>query len=338
MPASQKQDTIWALFDHLGAQKFSIPGPTDAGVPIAIPVLEPKNQWAWLRISLITPPGDQSAPLTRLRVLYPNLTIADSLPNVFRGTQYDPTGTLRSLVGVLESTTQQFDELIRGAAALLNPATAPNEWLDYLARWFDLPWDDSLPIESKRGVLGRLAVLLQWRGARIGLQALLQGLVGPAASVEFADMTVDHAPVRLGGRGLRGGSLPAVLPGASLEVPLLGVKAVVGRACLGGNADPLASIAPTVRIRIAASQDTQAALEDLIPRVVDQYVPAGMNVVIRWRDASIMPADVISGDGMLLDGPRTGTLGRDTAIGQSRIGGRDRGSLGDIGFGMGRLQ
>lgn len=338
VPSSQKQDRIWALFDPGEIQTCSIAGPTDAGVPIAIPILEPQNRWAWLRLSLITPPGNTVAPLSQLRVLYPNVTIADYLPSVFRGTQYDPDGTLRSLVGVLESTTQQFDELIRGAASYLDPLVAPVDWLDYLARWFDLPWDDSLPIASKRRLLASIAALLQWRGTRKGLQALLQSLAGPDATVEFADMTVDHAPVRLGGCGQRGGSLPSVLPGASLQAPVLATKAVIGRACLGASADPLATVVPTLRIRIAASSQQHKALEVLMPRVLGQYVPAGMNIVIRWRNAAMIPPDVIGENGMTLDGPRSVTLGRDGAIGQGRIGGRDRGSLSNIGFGMGRLQ
>jgi phage tail-like protein len=273
-----------------------------------------------------------------LRVLYPEETIADYLPSVFRGTQYDPDGTLRRLVGVLESSTQRFDELIRGAASYLNPRGAPNDWLDYLARWFDLPWDDSLPVESKRRLLGRIADLLEWRGTRKGMQALVQSLVGPDAAVDFADVTVDHPPVRLGGCGAYGGCLPAVLPGVSLRAPVLGTKAVVGRACLGTIADPLAAVVPTLRIRIAASRDVQKALEELVPRVLVQYAPAGMNIVIRWRDSSLMAPEVIGEDGITLEGSHYATLGRDGSIGQSRIGGRDRGKLGDIGFGMGRLQ
>jgi len=337
-PASQTQDRIWALFDPSQVRTISIPGPTDAGVPVAIPILEPTDQWAVLRLSLITPPGNTASPVSKLRVLYPNITIADSLPSVFRGTQYDPSGTLRSLAGVLESTTQQFDELIRGAASYLDPAIATEEWLNYLARWFDLPWDDALPVESKRRMLEAIPDLLQWRGTRKGLQALLQSLVGADAKVDVVDLTVDRAPVRLGGCGRRGACLPAVLPGVPLQAPVLGTKAVVGRACLGANADPLTTIPPTLRIRIAASRDAQAGLQDLLLRVLAQFVPAGLNIVVRWRDASTIAPDVIGDDGIVLDGPHIGTLGRDTTIAQSLIGGRDRGRLGDIGFGMGRLQ
>jgi phage tail-like protein len=338
VPPSQIQDRIWALFDASQVRTISIPGPTDAAVPIAIPILESTNRWAVLRLSLITPPGNTTAPLSKLRVLYPNVTIAESLPSVFRGAKYDASGTLRNLVGVLESTTQQFDELIRGAASYLNPLSAPEQWLNYLARWFDLPWDDALPVQSKRRLLAAVPALLQWRGTRKGLQALLQSLVGPNAKIDLVDLTVDRAPVRLGGCGGCGASLPAILPGAPLRAPVLGSKAVVGRACLGSNADPLSTIAPTLRIRIAASRDAQAGLEDLMLRVLGQFVPAGLNIVVRWRDASMIVSDVIGEDGIVLDDPHIGTLGRDTTTGQSRIGGRDRGRLGDIGFGMGRLQ
>lgn len=340
LPSSEKQDHLWNFFANSQGQILhcSIAGPTDPGVPIAIPIQEPHNRLAWLRLSLITPPGNAVAPLAELRVLYPNVTIANYVPSVFLGALNDPQGVLRSLIGVLESTTQQFDESIRRAPSNLNPSVASGEWLDYLARWFDLPWDDSLPLDSKRRVLGSISDLLGWRGTRKGLQALLQSLAGPDAQIEIVDLTVDYAPVRLGGCGNSGASLPAVLPGVSLRAPVLGTKAVVGRACLGTANDPLATIVPTLRIRIAAPRKTQNALENLMLRVLAQYVPAGMNIVIRWRDASAIASGLISENGITLDGPHTGTVGTDSTIGQARIGGRDRGMLGDIGFGMGRLQ
>jgi phage tail-like protein len=335
---SQKQDMIWALFDPSAIETFSFPGPTDASVPIAIPLLEPSNQWAWLRLSLITPPGTDAAPLTKLRVLYPNLSIENSLPAIFRGANNDPTGNMRSLVGVLESTTQQVDERIRAAASYLDPSTTSDEWLNYLARWFDLPWDDALPIDSKRRLLASAGQLLEWRGTRTGLQSLLQSLVGPSATVEFTDVTVECPPVRLGGGGQSGGCLPALLPGVSLRTPTLGSRAVIGHACLGAVADPLAAIVPTLRIRIFAAQSTQNKLEDLLGRILLQYIPAGLNLSIRWRDIALVAQDILSEDGFTLDGPHVGSLGADATIGQSRIGGRDRGKLGDTGFGMGRLQ
>jgi len=335
---TQKLSQIWTAFsgDSEGPAALSLPGPGEAGVPIALPLLEPENQWAILRISVITPPGAPPSRLRKLRVLYPNTSIGDSLPGIFRD-KNDPSGTMRTLVGVLESTTQQFDERIRSAASYLNAVVTPIEWLDYLGRWLALPWDDALPVDAKRRILQGVGELLERRGTRTGLLFLCQCVLGNQVKIEMVDLTVDHAPIRLG-CGQSSGVLPALLAGASLRTPTLGEKAVLGRARLCGDGNALASVIPTLRIRITAPQKLRSLFEDLLRRVLLQYVPAGMTLAIRWIATETASPDVIGDQGFLLDDFHPGTLGEDSAIGHSRIGGRDRGRIGEAGFDMGRLQ
>jgi phage tail-like protein len=332
----QKLEQVWQAFGG-SPTPYSIAGPARAAVPIAFPMLEPKNRWAILRVSVITPPGTPLSSLRELRVLYPNLSIADFLPSIFRGDN-DASGTLRKLVGVLESTTQQLDERIRSAASYLDAAGTPAEWLDYLGRWFCLPWDDALPVETKRRILQSAGTLLEWRGTRVGLSSLLQSLLGGNVKFEILDFTVEHAPIRLGGCGGSSGVLPALLAGVPLGTPTLGDKAVLGRARLCGDNNPLAAIIPTLRIRITAPQKMHKALEDLLRRVLLQYIPAGITLFIRWAAAEMAAHDVIGESGILLDDFHLSTLGEDSAVGHSRIGGHDRGRIGEAGFDMGRLK
>jgi phage tail-like protein len=336
---TEKLEKIWTAFgfDPQGPTPFSIPGPATSDVPIAFPLLEPENQWAIVRISVITPPGTPPSPLRELRVLYPNLSIGDYLPAIFRG-ENDASGTLRKLVGVLESTTQQFDERIRSAASYLDAQATPIDWLDYLGRWLGLPWDDALPPDAKRRILEGAGVLLEQRGTRAGLLSLLRCVLGNGVKIELVDLTVDHAPIRVGGCGQSSGVLPALLPGISLRTPTLGEKAVLGRARLCSDGNPLAAIIPTLRIRITAPQKQRQAFEDLVQRVLLQYVPAGVTLLIRWTAAEMASPDVIGENGILLDDFHLGVLGEDSAIGHSLIGGRDRGRIGDAGFAMGLLQ
>jgi phage tail-like protein len=332
----QKLEQVWEVFGG-NPTTYSIAGPATADLPVAFPILEPKNEWAILRISVITPPGTLPSPLRELRVLYPNLSISDSLPAIFRG-ENDPSGALRKLTGILESTTQHFDEKIRSAASYLDAVATPKEWLNYLGRWFHLPWDDALPVEVKRRILQNAGKLLEWRGTRTGLLSLLQSVLGSDVKIEIVDLTVQHAPIRLGGCGGSSGVLPALLAGVPLRTPTLGEKAVLGRARLCGDSNPLTAIVPTVRIRITAPQKMQKDLAELLQRVVLQYIPAGVTLVIRWIAAAMVPQDVIGESGMVLDDFHSGVLGEDSAVGHSRIGGRDRGRIGEAGFDMGRLQ
>ncbi|HLK48649.1 MAG TPA: phage tail protein [Bryobacteraceae bacterium] len=341
LSTSQRQEAIWERLsrsDSAAGQTYTIPGPASATEPIAIPLLVPEDQWLWMRVSVITPPGTAPAPLRELRILYPDLSIANSLPSIFRGEKNDATGTVRALAGVLESTTQRFDELIRGAASFLDALTAPKEWLDYLARWFDLPWDDGLPVDSKRRLLQRTRDLLDGRGTRAGLLALLQSLLGSGVQIEIQDLTVDHAPVRLGGCGQPGGVLPVLLAGVSLRTPTLGEKAVLGRARLCGGGSALAALVPTLRIRLTAPVASQRAWESLLHRVLAQYVPAGVSFTVRWRAAEFAAPDLIDENGIVIEAPVTGALGTDSAIGRTRLGGRRSGQIGDMGFEMGELQ
>ena len=52
----------------------------------------------------------------------------------------------------------------------LHPSTAPEPWLDFVARWLGLPWDDALSGEQKRALLSRAAILARSRGTRAGLE------------------------------------------------------------------------------------------------------------------------------------------------------------------------
>jgi phage tail-like protein len=332
--SEQQQIAIWGLVDPDKIRRYSIAGPSQPGVPIAIPLLEPRDRWLWLRLSILTPPGTDPAPLKELRVLYPNISIVQHLPAAFRGEKNDPRETLRSIAGVLESTTQRFDERIRSIGSFMDPQTTPVEWLDYLARWLDLPWDDELPDQSKRDVLSNAGAILDRRGTRAGLRTLLRSLVGKDAAISIVDLTVDHAPIRIGGGDTSGGALPALLAGVSMRAAILGTKAVLGRSLLCTDADPLKVIVPMLRISLTASREIQQALEKLLRRVLLQYIPAGVKLSIRWNVAGL-EFDEIEENGIVLDANGPGMIGRNSSLGRTVVGGRGGNKLGEAGLGIG---
>jgi phage tail-like protein len=332
--AEQKQDAIWQLFTHPGARHFRFTAPVNADdQPIAIPLFESKDPWLWLRLKILTPPGTEPGPLKELRVLYPDLSIARNLPAAFRGERKDPTGSMRRLVGVLETTTQRLDDRIRGIGSYVDPATAPPGWFDYLGRWLDLPWDDELPDEVKQCLLANAGALLDARGTREGLRLLLRCLLGDRAAVRIVDLTVDYAATILGGRGTRGPALPALLGGSSWQTPTLSERAVVGRARLCQATDPFDVIAPAVHIEIRASAETKRSIEGLLRRILAQYLPAGVATKIRWPSAPDFASAMSDGDHVVLDGEGLGRLGRDSDLGRTVLAGR-RGRLNDVGLGV----
>jgi phage tail-like protein len=332
----QRQDAIWNLFEHDPARVYRLTAPPAAGQPVAVPLFHLQGSWLWLRLKLVTPPGETPPAVGELRVFYPDASIVQQLPAVFRGRDNDPTGFLRSLVGVLETTSQGIDDRIAAIAAQLDPDTAPEPWLDYVARWLALPWDDALPPDAKRRLLRGAGELLERRGTRLGLERLLRALAGDRAAVRLTDMTVEHGPGRLGGRDCPGAArLPMLLTGPPRSAPLLGTRAVLGRARLGASADPLALLTPVLRIEIAAQRDVRERIEPLLDRLLDQYIPAGVRAHVTWRTTASRLSSIDPDGGEVLDALGPGRLGDDAEIGRVVLTGRRGRRLDGFGQGVG---
>lgn len=353
-----RQESVWSLLDTRAAH-LVIAGPTVAKNPIAIPLYVPEqvpgvrspavserdeqwrwldDRWLWLRLEVVTPAGTKPPRLCELRVLYPERSLMQHLPAVFRGPKNDPSGVLRRLVGVLESTTQSIDERIRGIGAAIDPDTAPAEWFDYLARWLNLPWDDALPPAAKRTLLTHAGELLAARGTRGGVDRLLRCLLDEASGVRVVDVTVDHAPLRIGGVGCAGGALPALLAGISPRIATLGGKAALGTArlaCRPSDCNPLNDIVPTLQMLLTTTRATRAAVEPLLASILGQYLPVGLKVSVRWR---VIPEFLFAAGGTeddVLDANGPGVLGDDSIVGRTVLVGRSEGRIDDAGLSMG---
>ncbi|WP_395018479.1 phage tail protein [Dongia sp.] len=331
-----RQDRIWRLLAPPAEQELRITGPTAKEQPVAFPLFESQDRWLWLRISVTTPPGTPPPVLTRLRVLYPDFSLVQYLPAIFRGPKNDPRGFLRRLVGVLEVTSQGLDEKIRGIGRNIDPDTAPDEWLDYLAGWLDLPWDSALPEAAKRCILRHAAVLQRGRGTRNGLERLLRCLVGASGSVAIRDDTVDRDVIRLGGAGCPGAALPALIAGMSDRVAAFNHKAALGRvrlSCSPSDCDPLRVLAPGLRIVLTAPRDVRLKVEPLVGAILRQFIPAGLGLSIGWRTrpAALAP----QGDGEILDGNGPGILGSDSALARTVLAGRGANRISETGLDLG---
>jgi phage tail-like protein len=331
--AQQRQQAIWDLFDHPSSRIFHLTA-APAGQPVAIPLFDQTGSRLWLRLKLITPPGAIPPPIRELRVFYPDASLMQHVPAVMRGVENDPTGFLRSLVGVLETTTQGVDEKIRSIASQIEPRTAPADWLDYVAGWLDLPWENALPEPAKRRLVAAAGAQLDQRGTRAGLERLLGALLGPGVRVGIADLTVDHPPTRLGGACGCGPRLPMLLAGPLPSAPILGTRTVLGRACLGVSADPMRTLSPALRIQIEAARSVQRDVGPLLDRMLAQYVPAGIKVTVTWRPMAEALAAIDAADGDVLDANGPGRIGEDSEIGRVVLGGR-RGRLDGAGLDLG---
>ena len=112
----------------------------------------------------------------------------------------------------------------------MHPSTAAGPWLDFIARWLGLPWDDALAEEQKRRIVARASDLARGRGTRAGLETLLDCLMpGTPRRFRVTDATADFGFATVGGEACRGSALPALLGGRTQWSAELDSSAVLGR-------------------------------------------------------------------------------------------------------------
>lgn len=291
----------------------------------AAPLFDHHQPWLWLEVRISAAPDGRLPELHELCVLYPEVSLAQHVPAIFRSDTStrdplsgDPTGFFRQLIGILETTTQGIDRTISTLGSRIHPATAQGEWLDFIARWQDLPWDDALPENLKRSILGKAALLLAHRGTRAGLETLLL-LLFPQGKFRVIDVNVDVGLATLGGEHCVGSALPALLSGLPAHSAALSRKALLGSARLTcPNEDPtgIARFMRLLRIDIIASMTERKIMEPVLPGLLAAVVPAGLRIEIRWRAGTDLRLSRRLGEGIILDDPSARRLGQDARLGQ----------------------
>ncbi len=325
----QRQHSIEKLFDQsqrLMYEFHPVPGRLEvAAQQVCVPLFSHQGPWLWLRISLRASPDGELPRLKELQVLYPNISLMQYLPAIFQGDvsartplARDSGAMLRRMVGVLETTTQGLDRNIAALAGNLQAATASGTWLNYMARWFDLPWHDALPVATRRSLLENGEELLAKRGTRDGLRRLVE-LLAHGAAVRIVDHNADLGMLVLGGhQGRVGSALPAILGGLPPSAAALSRRTVLGQARLnrpGTAPSPAARFVDLVRVEVRAQPEVRSALADLMPDLIDAMLPAGMRAIIQWRPVRT-PAPA---DGIILDDPSVRRLGKDSQLGMTRL-------------------
>lgn len=294
-----------------------------AQTPFAAPLFDVRERYLWVAITLTAAPGARLPDLTSLSVLYPGRTLMEHLPSIYQRSEAQPGSFLRSLVGVLETTTQELDGRIASMAANIHPSTAPGDWLDFVARWLGLPWDDALTLEQKQGILLRAPELARGRGTRAGLEALLESLLpGTPRRFRVTDATADHGFAIVGGDGCTGSALPAMLGGLTRWSAELDSAAILGTMrlpCANQRDDGAWQLAGRIRIEVAASEEEQPWLLALIT----DMVPLTARVELRRVGRHALRGDRLDGT-LTLEAPPAPRLGEGAVTGLAHL--PDRGA------------
>lgn len=300
---------------------FGADAGTGAGpATCALPLHDVRTRWTWIAVTLVAAPGAERPTLHRLDVLHPDESLMQSLPAVYRRQAEQPGDFLRSLVGLLETSTQGLDRRIDSLGDLLDPALADEAWLDAIAGWIGMPWDDSLPIAAKRALLAAAETLQSARGTRRGLEALLSAVLPPGRA-RIVDLFSDHGFARLGcgDAPLR---LPAMLGGLAPGWLVLGRKARLGRGRLSpdGAIDCGARFAGIVVVELAATSTERRAWSWLRP-LLEQFMPLTARLQLRWIGPRETGTDRVLHAELTLEAEPTSRLGDESVVGRMRLPG-----------------
>lgn len=106
-----------------------------------------------------------------------------SLPAVYQGDAFT-----ERLLSAFDDALAPLLLTLDNLEAYLDPATAPPDFLPWLAGWVGITMDDNWSIEQRRRLVAEGVALLAWRGTRRGVVDLIRSYLGvPEEQVEVTD-------------------------------------------------------------------------------------------------------------------------------------------------------
>ena len=310
----------------------------NADVALAAPLYGVDEPFLWIAVTLIAPAGSALPVLRSLDVLYPGKTLMESLPAIYQAAESQPDSFVRALVGVLETTSQDLDAKIAATRAHIEADSAPLDWLNFVARWLGLPWDDSLSEARKRAIIEHASAIAKDRGTRAGLDVLLSAILpGPPARYRITDATADFGFATTVGTQGCGSALPALLGGLSDCAAELGSKALLGTLRLPCGAlaeDGTHRLVGRIRVDIAASATERHEWSQWMRPMLESMIPATAQLALRWTAPRTGVDYALDGGLRLEDFPAAPHVGGDAVTRQIRLPDR-RAALSASGADMG---
>ncbi len=273
-------------------------------------LFDERDRYIWVKISMTAAAAEENLPkLSKLKVLYPGRTLMENLPAVYQKEEAKHDSFLRTLVGVLETTTHGIDERIGSLGSLVDPRKAPEPWLDFVARLVGLPWDDALGVEQKRSLIQRADLINKSRGTRVALEAFLDVLFpGQPKRFRLTDPTADLGFATVGGLDCGGSTLPAILGGHARWNTELGRNSILGRMSLKCDEradDGLSGLAGKIRVDVAATAPERKSYEPWLLGLITELVPLTARVELRWVTDRVLRSDRLDGAMVLAPAPVT---------------------------------
>jgi phage tail-like protein len=208
---------------------WSRPPAGDAFETYEAPVIAPPGRYLWLTVELT---GDSAAtPQVRaLRAEHSSHELMRRLPRVY---SREPVlaSFLRRYLATVDGVTSELDGRGDKRERLLDPRSAPEELLPWLAGFIGLALDERWPLAARRTLIAEAPDLFRVRGTVASLERMLEIYLGRRPLI------VEHYRLRGLGGVLVGGTGQAAYTGALVGANLRvgGAIGVEGEAPLEGS-------------------------------------------------------------------------------------------------------
>jgi len=116
--------------------------------------------------------GSESPILSQILFYYPRITYLRYLPAAY---QEDEASRkfLERFLSIFDTDLQESEDLITNISSFIDPASAPADFLPWLAKWLELDLYELMG-ERNRDYLANAVELYKWKGTARGLKALVE--------------------------------------------------------------------------------------------------------------------------------------------------------------------
>lgn len=119
------------------------------------------------------------------------------LPAMYSDSALDPTHFVGRYLLIFETLMNRVSWVVDNFDLYLSPETAPPEWMQWMASWFDIELLAQLPEDRQRAIMRQPGWLFLRRGTKIGLERMLELTFGVRPEIIEAQDGSCHFTVRL---------------------------------------------------------------------------------------------------------------------------------------------
>lgn len=147
-------------------------GPRPEPIETDLLIQSRHGRYLWLRIDL-EGDGFSSPSVDAIRVIFPRATAIDFLPALYSAEE-ESRWFLERFLSILQTEQDGIDRQIADVRRLFDPEAVPDDFVDYLAEWLNLPLEGAWNPEQKRRMLAAAPEFYPKRGTPEALRRVLQ--------------------------------------------------------------------------------------------------------------------------------------------------------------------